>query len=202
MRRPTLAALLIALVAGASLLWWTTDGLRAFSTEGARRLSVELEPRELPDVRFEDQRGNALGFDHYRGHWLLVEFIYTRCPTLCTALGLSFQQIARVLSPDRLGRDVFLLSVSFDPANDDAPALQSYAERFQADGEAWRVVRVEDRRQLSHLLETFGIVVIPDDMGGFEHNGAIHLVGRDGRLRRIYDYGATPTVIADLRAPP
>ena len=32
-----------------------------------------------------------------------------------------------------------------------------------------------------------GHIVIPDQFGGFEHNTALHLVGRDGRLRLISD---------------
>ncbi|MGE5546831.1 MAG: SCO family protein [Solirubrobacterales bacterium] len=192
-------SLALSFLLGGALLTWTTDGLRAFSTEGARRLSVEREPRALPPVVMEDPSGQPVTFSDFTGQWVVVEFIYTRCPTLCQALAASFQKMARDLPPDRLGRDVFLLSVSFDPAHDDRAALAEYGERHQADGRSWRIVRVRDPADLPRLLDTFGIVVIPDGAGGYEHNAALHVVGPDGRLRRIYDLTAGDALIADLR---
>ena len=60
-------------------------------------------------------------------------------------------------------------------------------ETYDADGDIWRIARVTDRAQLQSLLDAFGIIVIPDEFGGFEHNTALHLVGRDGRLMLISD---------------
>lgn len=191
-------ALAVTVLLGSGFLWWSTDELRAFTTEGARRLAVSRQPRALPAIRLEDQDGNAFGFQDYHGQHLMVEFIYTRCPTLCTTLGQSFQRIAAGIAPDRLGRDLSLLSITFDTEHDDTKALRGYAERFGAGGRKWRVARVNEPSQLAPLLRTFGVVVIPDDMGGFEHNAALHLVDPDGRLSRIYDYGAAKQVIADL----
>ena len=52
---------------------------------------------------------------------------------------------------------------------------------------------MRDPRDLGTLLETFGIVVIPDGAGDFQHNAAIHLLRTDGRLARVLDADATPT---------
>jgi len=80
-----------------------------------------------------------------------------------------------------------LLSISFDPAHDDPASMKEYGEAYDADGNVWRIARVTDRMQLQSLLDAFGIIVIPDEFGGFEHNTALHLVGRDGRLMLISD---------------
>ena len=199
MNRSTLTALIAVVTLGGAFLWWSTDELRAFTTEGARRLAVAQQPRDLPETVLEGQDGALFGFDDYRGRRVLVEFIYTRCPTVCGALGQSFERIAHRLPPERLGRDIVLLSVSFDPEHDDPAALRDYAQRFPAaDGRGWRMARVNDPVQLARLLRTFGIVVIPDGMGGFEHNAAIHLVGPDGRLARIYEAGAADRLAVEL----
>ncbi|MGE5517919.1 MAG: SCO family protein [Bacteroidota bacterium] len=192
-------ALALVLVTGAGLLWWGTDGLRAFSTEGARRLSVEENPRLLPAGPLVDHLGNRIDFPTLAGQRVLVEFIYTRCPTICTTLGESFQQIATALPA---GGDPVLLSISFDPEHDDQTALRQYAERFRADGHIWRIARVEDRRDLEPLLRAFGVVAIPDGFGGFVHNAAIHEVDRGGRLTRLHDYDAGTRVLAEMRTPP
>ncbi|MGI9301381.1 MAG: SCO family protein, partial [Gammaproteobacteria bacterium] len=108
--------------------------------------------------------------------------------SLCSVLGTSFQQIYRALRSQKAGRDVFLLTISFDPANDTTAALRRYAQRHRADGSIWRVARIDNSKQLSAVLETFGIVIIPDEFGEFQHNAAIHLIDRSGKLARVFDY--------------
>lgn len=196
--RGTALPLALALATGAGLLWWGTDGLRAFSSEGARRLAVEEHPRPLPPLVLIDQDGAPLDFPALAGRRLLVEFIYTSCPTICTTLGLSFQQVAAA-RPE--GGDPLLLSISFDPA-DDTAALRRYAERFQADGRVWRVTRVADQTALAPLLQAFGVVAIPDGLGGYVHNAAIHEVNRHGHLVRVHDYDAGARVLVAMKTPP
>lgn len=199
MNRGSLVSLGLVLLLGAVFLWWSTDELRAFTSEGARRLEVARQPRDLPEASLTDQDGVPFRLRDLRGRWVVVEFVYTRCATLCTALGNSFERIARRLPPGRLGRDVVLLSVSFDPDHDDRAALADFAGRHAgAGGPGWRVARLDDRRQLAALLSTFGVVVVPDGMDGFEHNAALHVVDPGGRLWRIRDVTAVDEVLADL----
>ena len=109
------------LVAGGEGIAIATDGFRAFTTETARRLAVRRRPVGLPAVPLENQSGVAFTVDDLRGRWVLVDFIYTRCLTMCAVLGGDFSQLERQLAePIARGR-LQLLSVSFDPAHD-APA--------------------------------------------------------------------------------
>ncbi|QTQ35929.1 Copper chaperone SCO1/SenC family protein [Aromatoleum petrolei] len=183
-------------VLGTGAFWWGTDGFTAFTAEAARRADILRAPRPLPAAVLEDQDGRVFGLDDYRGRLLAVEFIYTRCTTICNSLGAAFKKIRDRVPADALGRDVALLSISFDPEHDDPASLKAYGIRHDADGEHWRIVRVRDADQLQALLNAFGIVVIADRFGGFEHNAAIHLVGRDGRLAEIADLDA-PIRFAD-----
>lgn len=184
--RCLIAATLVTAL-GVGVLWWGTDGLTAYTAESARRVEVLRAPRPLPSARLEDQHGREFGLDEYRGRLLAVEFIYTRCDTICLALGMAFKQIRERVPKQALGRDFALLSISFDPVRDDPPSMRRYAQTFGADGTHWRIARVRDAAELAALLDSFGIVVIDDGRGGFEHNAAIHLVGRDGRLAEIRD---------------
>lgn len=183
---------------GSGAFWWGTDGFTAFTAETARRADILRAPRPLPAAVLEDQDGRVFGLDDYRGRLLAVEFIYTRCTTICNSLGMAFRQIRDRVPAEALGRDVALLSISFDPERDDPPSLKSYGIAHGADGEHWRLARVRDAAQLRALLEAFGVVVIADRFGGFEHNAAIHLVGRDGRLVEIRDLDAPLQFVAKL----
>jgi protein SCO1 len=186
MKRSFAASTLVTFL-GVSVFWWGTDGLIAFTAETARRVDILSSPRQLPAVVLEDQDGRAFSLQDYQGRFLAVEFIYTRCTTICRSLGIAFRQIRDHVPQQALGRDFALLSISFDADQDDAASLKAYGQSYGADGAHWRVARVRSKTDLRPLLAAFGVVVIPDGLGGFEHNAAIHLVGRDGKLAQISD---------------
>jgi len=188
--RTALASVVIC-ATGGGLLFVGTNGFRAFTTEQARRLGVATHPRSLPVVALDDQYGRSFTLASYRGEPLAVDFVYTQCVTLCTRLSASFQRLdraerARAMSGNSRLR---LVTISFDP-RDTPEHLRSYASRYQADGSDWRFARVHDARELPALLSAFGITVIPDGRGDFQHNAALHLLNADGRLSRVLDIDA------------
>ncbi|MBP8924957.1 MAG: SCO family protein [Pseudomonadales bacterium] len=183
----SVATTTLVTVLGTGAWWWGTDGFSAFTAESARRVDILRAPRPLPNAVLEDQDGHLFRLQDLRGRLLAVEFIYTRCATVCRSLGDAFRQIRDRVPPETLGHDVVLLSISFDPERDDPASLKAYGLSHGADGTNWRVARVPDAAQLKALLDAFGIVAIADGLGGFEHNAAIHLVGRDGKLIEISD---------------
>jgi protein SCO1/2 len=197
MRRTAIAALAVASVFSAAL-WQGTDGLRAFTTEGARRLSVIEQPRPVPAVRLIDMHGRELTLADEIGRVVVVDFIYTTCPTICVALGESFAKLQHQIPTAGLANGVRLISISFD-LRDSPEALREYAQVHGADGSLWITARPENEEALSALLKTFGVTVIPDGAGGFVHNVALHVVDRQGRLVAIFDIGEEAQVFAAIR---
>ena len=191
--RTAVASLLICATGGA-LLWRGTDGFRAFTTEQARRVSIAANPRILPLVALDDQDGHAFTLASYRGAPLAVDFVYTQCVTLCTRLSASFQRLDRAERSRGDGR-LRLVTISFDP-RDTPEQLRAYSARYQADGRDWRFARVHDARELPQLLSAFGITVIPDGRGDFQHNAAVHLLDVEGRLARVLDIDVAPSEAA------
>lgn len=187
----------LALFYGALLLGFGSDGFRAFTSEAARRLAVAAAPKDLPLAVLQDGTGVQFTLGDYVGGLVLVTFIYTRCPDICSTVGDSFEQMYRALPAPLRGHAVNLVSISFDPR--DRPAdLAAYAERHDVGDGAWRFARVIDDNARRILLEAFGIVAIPDGAGGFIHNAAIHLVDREGRLARIVDHDRPDLALAEL----
>jgi protein SCO1 len=191
-----LPLLACVLTAGIGALSWATDGFRVVTSEGARRLAVERSALPLPDVEMIDQNGHPFSLADYRGRTVLVDFIYTRCPTICGTLGDDFRNVLGLAHADAAA-DIDLLSISFDPRNDDRRALQAYGERYGAAVPRWRVAAPADRHGLATLLSSFGTVVIPDAIGGFVHSSAVYLVDPRGRLARILDPDAPSTLFAE-----
>lgn len=178
---------LVVLCVGSVVLWAGTDGLRAFTSEQARRVAVQNKSRPLPAAVLQDQNGVAFSLAEYRGTRLLIDFIYTRCRTTCGLLGADFRRLSGQIAK-RGPNGPVLLSISFDPDTDTPARLRAYADLYQADGKVWRIARVADKKALSAMLRIFEVVVIPDALGEFQHNAAIHLVDEHGHLTRIFGY--------------
>jgi len=190
------------LLAGGVALAAATNGLQAFTTETARRVAVRSRPVELPAVALESQSGARLTLGDFRGSWLLVDFIYTRCPTFCTALGGDFARLERQLVDPIARGKVQLLSISFDPTQDTPPRLAAYLGRFWGRHRGWQAARPVSADGLRQITAAFGVTVIPDQLGGYTHNAAIHHVDPEGRLVDIFDLGDVDrirdTVLRDL----
>lgn len=167
---------------GVALIWQATDGLRAITAEGARRVQVTDNPRPVPQVALETMQGDWRALSGASP--TLVEFIYTTCPTICQTSGGDFAELRDHLS--EAGLSVPMYSISFDPEVDDLPELQAYAALHTASGSPWTIARPEPG-DLPHLLETFQVTVIPDGWGGYEHNIAVLLIDRDGNFSGVFD---------------
>jgi protein SCO1/2 len=133
----------------------------------------------------------------------IVDFIYTRCTTVCLSLGNTFQQLQTAIvsaDPATVNPPVRLLSISFDLAHDDTRTLQQYAARLHADPRVWRFAGPRNAHDLAQLLKPYEVVVIPDGLGGFEHNAALLVVDPMGRLVRIFDYAEADLALAYARS--
>jgi len=189
MWRTALATAALALLAWRSAAWITED-FRVWTAEGARRLAVAERPTVSPTVVLA---GPGMPETVLRtwlsgtGRATILDFVYTRCPTVCTTLGSSFQQLQRALANDPPG-GVKLLSISFDPRHDDLSTLQRYAALWRAEPQRWAIATVTDPAQLQALLMAFQVVVIDDGRGGYEHNAALLVLDGRGHLLRIFDH--------------
>ena len=82
-----------------------------------------------------------------------VNFVFTTCTTVCPALTTTMRAIQRELG-DRVGQDVWLISVSVDPTVDRPERLRAFANGFGA-GPGWTFVTGEPR-DIDRLLKAFG----------------------------------------------
>jgi protein SCO1 len=206
MGRTTLASAALA-----SIAWlcasWLTQSFQVWTAEGARRLDVAQAPVPAPEAFMRDAARTGLSLQSalaQPGRVTIAGFIYTRCAGVCLAMGSSFQQLQQEIaaSSSAAGADdgIQLLSISFDPAHDDAAQLARYAALWHADERYWRMTTVPDTVQLQRLLSAWQVVVIADGLGGYEHNAALLVIDEHGRLVRIFDEADGATALAFARA--
>ena len=198
------AALCLALALGllAGLSWWTA-GFEVWTYEGQRQRQVETGELQAATVALRglDDRPVVLWGNGDAPAAYLVDFIYTRCPGVCRALGGEFQRMQAELAAAPGGRTeaVRLVSISFDVDHDDPSRLARYAAAQQASDAHWIFAVPDSTRDARSLLRSLGVVVIADGAGGFAHNGSIHLLDARGRLRGLYRLDQWPQALAAAR---
>lgn len=197
----TLASTVLVAVSALCAFAGVTHGFAAVTSDGVRRAEIASTPRALPDIALVDARGRALSLADYGRPGPQVTFVtlaYVRCRTVCltSAAGQSWLQ-GEIQARGLAGR-VRLLTLSFDPANDTPQVLADHALRLRADPGSWRfATTVGGTDGLRRMLDLFGIVVLPDGLGGYSHNAALFLIGEDGRLSRAYDIERPDLALAD-----
>jgi hypothetical protein len=67
--------------------------LRSISAEDARRVAILKHPEPIPDTQLANTTGRSLRLSDHASRAVVVEFIYTQCPLICTSLGDAFAQL-------------------------------------------------------------------------------------------------------------
>jgi protein SCO1/2 len=70
----------------------------------------------------------------------MLNFIFTKCTTICPVLSATFTQLQEKLGEE--SQDVKMVSISIDPEYDTPEKLQAYAQRFNA-GPNWQFLTGE-----------------------------------------------------------
>jgi cytochrome oxidase Cu insertion factor (SCO1/SenC/PrrC family) len=138
---------------------------------------------KIPDTPVYDQDGRRLNFytDLVKGKTVAINFIFTTCTTICPPMTATFRRVQQELR-ERVGRDVYLISVSVDPVTDVPDRLKAFAASFKA-GAGWTFV-TGTQPDISGLLKSLGGFVADKN----DHT-ALVLVGNDSRGYWIRTYG-------------
>jgi cytochrome oxidase Cu insertion factor (SCO1/SenC/PrrC family) len=145
----------------------------------------ELEIK-VPDVIVYDQDDRRLNFhaDLIKGKTVAINFIFTTCTTICPPLTATMRQIQREIG-DRVGKDVWLISVSVDPVTDTPERLRSFAAKFGA-GRGWTFVTGQ-KSEIDKLLRALGAYVSDKN-----NHSPIILVGNEPAGYWTRGYGLAP----------
>jgi len=127
----------------------------------------------LPDFALRDQDGELVTAAELRGQPVVVTFVYSTCEDTCPAQVMSIRGAL-----DRLGRDVPVLGVSVDPANDTPRRARAFLLEQSMTGRMRFLLG--DAGQLARLWKAFGIAPQRD---GLEHTAHTVLVDAWGRQR-------------------
>jgi protein SCO1 len=135
----------------------------------------------VPDFSLVDQNRQPVTLSEFSGKVVAMTFIYTRCPLpdYCFRLSNNFQRLQKRF-PDRMGRDLVLLSVTFDPDYDQPEVLAKYAVIWKADLNGWHFL-TGPMASIKEVCGRFGMNFWPDE-GLMTHSLRTVIIDRDRKL--------------------
>lgn len=85
------------------------------------------------DVELINQNGEKMKFysDLLQGKVVIINSFFATCQGSCLPLNQNLAKVQEALG-DRLGKDVYIVSISVDPTVDTPPNLKQYAKKLQA----------------------------------------------------------------------
>jgi protein SCO1/2 len=135
----------------------------------------------VSDFSLVDQTNRSVTLSEFRGKVVAITFIYTRCPLpdYCMRLSNNFAQLQKRFNT-RMGRDLVLLSITFDPDHDSPDVLAKYAETWKANVDGWRFL-TGTLSNVKQVCGMFGMNFWPDE-GLLTHSLHTAIVDREGKL--------------------
>lgn len=112
---------------------------RSAAAETGASLSAReaIRRRYFPNVTLQTQDGRSVRFydDLARDKIVTINFFYAKCDGICPTVTANLAAAQRLLG-ERVGRDIFMNSISLKPEQDTPAVLKMYAEMFKA-GPGW-----------------------------------------------------------------
>jgi protein SCO1/2 len=122
-----------ATIAAAAALW-----LNAVKSAGVRSAAAAADGAAwgadfFPNVSFTTHQGKTVRFydDLIKGKTVAIDLIYTTCKYACPLETARLAQVQRLLG-DRVGREIFMYSITVDPQRDTPAVLRAYARMAHA----------------------------------------------------------------------
>jgi len=135
----------------------------------------------VPDFALTDQQKRPVHFHDFAGRVVALNFVYTRCllPEYCIRSSNNFGALQKQFH-DRLGKDLVLLTITFDPVHDQPEILREYSKGWNADPENWRFL-TGTSPDVQRVCDLFGVNFVPDE-GLFAHSLHTAIIDRNGKL--------------------
>jgi protein SCO1/2 len=134
----------------------------------------------VPNFKLLDQSRHSVELSQFAGKVVALDFVYTRCalPDFCLRMSNNFAALQKRFG-EKLGRDLILLTVTFDPVHDEPDVLRKYAEQWKA-GSSWHFLTGKPA-DVQRVCALFGVDAFQDE-GLLNHSLHTAVIDRSGKL--------------------
>lgn len=171
-----------------------TDRMNTASAEGS--LSYVLlngKKRKVPSFQFINQDSLLISDKDYLGKVFVVEFFFTRCPSICPIMTKNLVTLQEEFENNE---NFGIASFSITPDFDTPQVLKEYAEKYGITDMDWHLLTGNKEEVYDLANSGFNIFAaeMPEAPGGFEHSGLFALIDKEGYIRSRKDDFGNPIV--------
>lgn len=132
-RRNLIAALGAVSFAGPFIAAATTYESELLSGNAAAR--ERIRERHFPNLLLTTHEGRKVRFydDLIKDKIVVINFMYVKCDGVCPGITANLARLQKRLG-SRLGRDIFMYSLTLKPEEDSPEVLRQYAKAYHARG--------------------------------------------------------------------
>ena len=93
---------------------------------------------KVKNIQFTNQLGKKVSLNDLHGKIIVLDFFFTRCPSICPGLAKSMKRLQdSFVKNDSI---VQFISISIDPEHDSVPQLRKFADRYNINHDTWWMV--------------------------------------------------------------
>lgn len=157
MYKRTLAGpLVVVLLVAVALL----SGVRVAHAQGEFKVKTprqRLAERSFPNVTLTTHEGKKVKFydDLLKDKIVLINFMYVKCEGTCPGTTANLVKVQKLLG-DRLGKDIFMYSITLKPEEDTPEKLAAYARAYKV-GPGWQFL-TGDPKDVELLRQKLGFI--------------------------------------------
>ena len=137
-RRELLSLATMAPFAGGILSTAAAAGTRATPADAQAEARERVRQRYFPDVTLLTQDGKRVRFydDLIKDKIVTINFFFSHCVDVCPLVTANLVKVQKLLG-DRVGREIFMNSITLKPEEDTPGVLKKFMETFNAKPEGW-----------------------------------------------------------------
>lgn len=116
-----------------------------------------LAERSFPNVTLTTHDGKKVKFydDLLKDKIVIINFMYIRCQGTCPGTTANLVKVQKLLG-DRVGKDIFMYSITLKPEEDSAKDLAAYAQAYKV-GPGWKFL-TGDPKDIELLRQKLGFI--------------------------------------------
>lgn len=146
----------------------------------ARSVLAVYSLESAQDRTFENDLGQSVSLDEFKGHPVLVSIFFSSCELLCPMTVANLQTVQSSLKQS-VQKDLRVVLISFDPERDTVQKLHAFRLTHHLPAESWSLLR-GDSMAVGRLVHDLGMQFQQVGPGRFVHSTHIVALDTQGHL--------------------
>jgi len=167
------------------------------------KMQYDTAFHKVKELTLTNQLGREVSLNKdLKGKILVVNFIFTNCPTVCPKLTHNMGIVQKAFlkkNPDF----VQFISITVDPWRDSVPVLRKYADANNADHDRWWFLTGNSEKIFDYARNELGLSIQPSDAAKdmYDHSEKFVLIDTARQIRGYFngnDMRALKTIADDV----